>query len=207
VISVDLAGKLITLEGLDFTGKSTLLGHLKLFAREKGYDVLSTREPGGTPVGERVRKLLLTRQHEEMLPLSELLLFMVSRAQHTHEVILPALRAGKTVLTSRYRLSSMAYQGYGRGIDLELIRSLNDAATEGHEADLTFLIDVPVDVALSRKRGEGDRIEKEDHAFYQRVREGYLEMAEADRRVYVVDGTGTIEEVFTQIADRLDPAF
>ena len=207
MISVDLAGKLITLEGLDFTGKSTLLGHLKLFAREKGYDVLSTREPGGTPVGERVRKLLLTRQHEEMLPLSELLLFMVSRAQHTHEVILPALRAGKTVLTSRYRLSSMAYQGYGRGIDLELIRSLNDAATEGHEADLTFLIDVPVDVALSRKRGEGDRIEKEDHAFYQRVREGYLEMAEADRRVYVVDGTGTIEEVFTQIADRLDPAF
>jgi len=207
VISVDLAGKLITLEGLDFTGKSTLLGHLKLLAREKGYDVLSTREPGGTPVGERVRKLLLTRQHEEMLPLSELLLFMVSRAQHTHEVILPALRAGKTVLTSRYRLSSMAYQGYGRGIDLELIRSLNDAATEGHEADLTFLIDVPVDVALSRKRGEGDRIEKEDHAFYQRVREGYLEMAEADRRVYVVDGTGTIEEVFTQITDRLDPAF
>ena len=207
MISVDLAGKLITLEGLDFTGKSTLLGHLKLFAREKGYDVLSTREPGGTPVGERVRKLLLTRQHEEMLPLSELLLFMVSRAQHTHEVILPALRAGKTVLTSRYRLSSMAYQGYGRGIDLELIRSLNDAATEGHEADLTFLIDVPVDVALSRKRGEGDRIEKEDHAFYQRVREGYLEMAEADRRVYVVDGTGTIEEVFTQITDRLDPAF
>lgn len=207
MISVDLAGKLITLEGLDFTGKSTLLGHLKLLAREKGYDVLSTREPGGTPVGERVRKLLLTRQHEEMLPLSELLLFMVSRAQHTHEVILPALRAGKTVLTSRYRLSSMAYQGYGRGIDLELIRSLNDAATEGHEADLTFLIDVPVDVALSRKRGEGDRIEKEDHAFYQRVREGYLEMAEADRRVYVVDGTGTIEEVFTQITDRLDPAF
>jgi dTMP kinase len=207
VIFIDLAGKLITLEGLDFTGKSTLIRHLELFAREKGCDVISTREPGGTPVGERVRKLLLTRQHDEMLPLSELLLFMVSRAQHAHEVILPALRAGKTVLTSRYRLSSMAYQGYGRGIDLELIRSLNDAATEGREADLTFLIDVPVDVALGRKRGEGDRIEKEDRAFYQRVRNGYLEMADDHPRVHVVDGTGTIEEVFTQITDRLDPAF
>jgi len=207
VSAIDLAGKLITFEGLDFTGKSTLLHLLERRLREQAHEVLATREPGGTTVGERVRDLLLTREHREMLPLSELLLFMVSRAQHAHEVVLPALREGKTVLTSRYRLSSMAYQGYGRGIDLDLIRRLNDAATEGREADITFLIDLPVEVALGRKRGEGDRIEREGHPFYQRVRDGYLELTSGDPRVRVVDGTKSIQDVFEQIADHLDLSF
>jgi dTMP kinase len=204
---MDLAGKLITFEGLDFTGKSTLLHLLERRLREEAREVLATREPGGTRVGERVRDLLLTREHDEMLPLSELLLFMVSRAQHAHEVVLPALREGKTVLTSRYRLSSMAYQGYGRGIDLDLIRRLNDAATDGREADITFLIDLPVEVALGRKRGEGDRIEREGRSFYQRVRDGYLELTSGDPRVCVVDGTKSIEGVFEQIADHLNLSF
>lgn len=205
--AIDLAGKLITFEGLDFTGKSTLLHRLQRRLREEAREVLATREPGGTRVGERVRDLLLTREHDEMLPLSELLLFMVSRAQHAHEVVLPALREGKTVLTSRYRLSSMAYQGYGRGIDLDLIRRLNDAATDGREADITFLIDVPVEVALGRKRGEGDRIEREGRSFYQRVRDGYLELTAGDPRVCVVDGTKSIDGVFEQIADHLNLSF
>lgn len=205
--AIDLAGKLITFEGLDFTGKSTLVRLLEQRLRDAAFDVLVTREPGGTRVGERVRDLLLTREHSEMLPLSELLLFMVSRAQHAHEVVLPALRDGKCVLTSRYRLSSMAYQGYGRGIDLELIRRLNDAATEGREADITFLIDLPVEVALGRKKGEGDRIEREGHPFYQRVRDGYLELAAGDPRVRVIDGTKSIDGVLEQIGDHLDLTF
>jgi dTMP kinase len=207
VTAIDLAGKLITLEGLDFSGKSTLIRRLEALLQEQGLDVLVTREPGGTPVGERVRGLLLSPVHAEMLPFSELLLFMVSRAQHTHEVILPALRSGKTVVTSRYRLSSMAYQGYGRGIELDLVRSLNEAATQGREADLTFLIDLPVGEALSRKRGKGDRIEQEDHDFYGRVRNGYLTLAAADSRVLVIDGTGSVDDVFARLVDRLDRSF
>jgi dTMP kinase len=207
VTGIDLAGKLITLEGLDFTGKTTLVRLLEDHLRQRGFDVLASREPGGTRLGERVRQLLLLPAHEEMLPLSELLLFMVSRAQHAHEVILPALRAGKTVLTSRYRLSSLAYQGYGRGIDLDLIRTLNDAATDGREADLTFLIDLPIDKALARKRGDGDRIEQESRAFYDRVREGYLSLTAGDRRVHPIDGDAPVEVVFDRLLERLDRAF
>lgn len=204
---IDLKSKLITLEGLDFTGKSTVARKLERRLREIGTDVVVTREPGGTAVGERVRQLLLAPQHTEMLPLSELFLFMVSRTQHTHEVILPALAEAKTVLTSRYRLSSMAYQGYGRRIDLELIRRLNEAATEGREADITFLIDVPVEIALARKHGTGDRIEAEDNAFYQRVRTGYLELTQNDPRVHKIDGTQSIDDVCREIAARLDLRF
>ena len=207
VSAIDLAGKLITLEGLDFTGKSTLARLLETRLCESGHRVIVTREPGGTRVGERVRDLLLAREHAEMLPLSELLLFMVSRAQHTHQVILPALRDGKTVLSSRYRLSSMAYQGYGRGLDLELIRRLNDAATEGREADLTLVIDLPVAVALRRRRGDGDRIEGEDTTFYERVRNGYLQLAAGDSRVRIIDGTPPVERVCSDILADLDAVF
>jgi dTMP kinase len=207
VRAIDLIGKLIALEGLDHTGKSTLLRRLERFLRERGLDVVSTREPGGTAVGERVRELLLASRHEEMLPLSELLLFMVSRAQHTSEVLLPALEAGKTVLTSRYRLSSMAYQGYGRGIDRDLIHSLNDAATASREADITFVIDMPVEVALGRKRGERDRIEREDIAFFERVRHGYLQLAGASASTHIVDGTGSVDEVLGRILGHLDLGF
>ncbi len=205
--AIHLAGKLIALEGLDYTGKSTVIEILRRRLLAAGHRVVASREPGGTPVGEQVRHLLLALDHTEMLPLSELLLFMVSRAQHVHEVILPALRAGRTVLTSRYRLSSMAYQGYGRGIDLELIRQLNDAATEGRGPDLTFLIDVPVDVALARKGDRGDRIEREDRDFYERVRAGYLELTADDPRAQVVDGTGSIERVAEVIENLLAEAF
>jgi len=203
VAVIDLAGKLIALEGLDFTGKSSLAPMIAARLRAAGYTVVTSREPGGTPIGERVREILLSREERGLLPLSELLLFMVSRAQHTREVIIPALREGKTVITSRYRLSSLAYQGYGRGLDLELIRTLNDAATEGKKADLTFLIDVPVNVALSRRSGPADRIEQEGIEFYERVRRGYLELSSGDPSVEVVDGTASLEKVSDKIARRL----
>jgi len=137
------------------------------------------------------------------LPLSELLLFISCRAQLTAEVIVPALRERRVVVSSRYRLSSLAYQGYGRGIDVDLIRQLNDAATGGFQPDQTFLIDLPEEIALARKRGEGDRIEVEDLAFYRRVREGYLELVRQDPRVVRIDGTLSVQAIADKVAGYL----
>jgi len=203
VAEIDLSGKLIALEGLDFTGKSSLAPRIAARIRAAGYTVVTSREPGGTPVGERAREILLSHDQDGLLPLSELLLFMVSRAEHTHKVIIPALGAGETVVTSRYRLSSLAYQGYGRGIDLDLIRTLNDAATGGRKADITFLIDVPVEIVLSRRGADLDRIEQEGIEFYERVRSGYLELASGDPSVEVIDGTLPLDRVSEEIARRL----
>ena len=203
VSAIDLRSKLIVLEGLDFTGKSTQVRRLAARIREAGYDVVETGEPGGTSVGEAVRTVLLDRKHQKLLPISELLLFIACRAQVTSEVILPALGAGKTVVSSRYRLSSVAYQGHGRGIDLDLIRSLNEAATQGTTADMTVLIDVPAEIALARKAGDGDRIEQMDVAFYERVRQGFLLAADTDPTIRVVDGTGSVDEIADGIAELL----
>ncbi len=192
---IDLRAKLIVFEGLDFTGKSTQVERLARRMRAVGLDVVTTGEPGGTKIGERVRQVLLSREHVDLLPLSELLLFMTSRTQVTHEVILPALKQGKTVVSSRYRLSSMAYQGYGRGLPLPLIRQLNEAATSGRLADITLLIDLPATLALTRKHGGHDRIEAEDAAFYERVRKGFLELTAADPTVMRIDGTGSVDEI------------
>jgi dTMP kinase len=203
VIEIELDGKLIVFEGLDASGKSTQARLLARRLGEAGIDVVSTREPGGTPIAESVRTVLLEKRHQALLPLSELLLFMVSRAQNTHEVILPALRAGRTVVASRYRLSSMAYQGYGRGLDFDLIRQLNEAATSGTLPHLTFLIDVPAEYTMRRKIDRGDRIEVESIEFHRRVRQGFLELTHGDPTVHVLDGTRSIEEISVAVAQRL----
>ena len=203
MIDIELAGKLIVFEGLDASGKSTQARLLARRLSEAGVDVISTREPGGTPIAESVRKVLLEKQHQALLPFSELLLFMVSRTQNTHEVILPALRAGRTVVASRYRLSSMAYQGYGRGLDLALIRQLNEAATFGTLPDWTFLIDVPAEYTMRRKADRGDRIEVESIEFHRRVRQGFLELTDEDPTVHVLDGTRSIKEIADVVAQRL----
>jgi len=199
----DLNGKLIVFEGLDGSGKTTQARLLAARLAEEGIPVILTREPGGTPIGEQIRTILLDRAHRELLPLSELLLFIVSRAQHAHEVILPALRVGRTVVASRYRMSSIAYQGYGRGVDLPLIERLNAEATEHRNADRTLVIDVPVPVALARRRREGDRIEREATAFHERVRRGFLEAAAADPGACIIDGSGAIEEVAAKVRSAL----
>lgn len=172
--------------------------------RTAGYDVLLTGEPGGTVIGASVREILLSPSHRETLtPLAELLLFMTSRAQHVAEVLLPALASGKTIVSSRYRLSSLAYQGYGRGLDLDLVRRLNDAATCGREADLTFLLDAPASAVVGRKRGAKDRIEAETLEFYERVRRGFLELTEGDPRVARIDGTLPVDAIAAHVARRL----
>ena len=198
--AIDLKGKLIAFEGIDTSGKSTQARRLAKRLINAGHSVVSTGEPGGTPIGNSVRSILLSRQHASLLPFSELLLFIVSRAQNTHEVIVPALRAGKTVVASRYRMSSVAYQGYGRGIDLDLIRSLNETAACGLHPDVTFLIDIPAEVAIKRKRTEGDRIEVESLEFHRRVRQGFLELAKGDPNAVVIDGDRAPEEIAEDVA-------
>jgi dTMP kinase len=199
VIAIDLSGRLIAFEGIDTSGKTTQAHRLAHRLAQAGVPVVSTGEPGGTKIGETVREILLAREYASMLPLSELLLFMVSRVQNTHEVIVPALALGKTVVASRYRMSSLAYQGYGRGLDLELIGSLNERATGGLHPDLTFLIDLPADVAVRRKSTGQDRIEVETLAFHHRVRDGFLRLADDRADVIVIDGTRPADEVEQEV--------
>lgn len=204
VRKIELRGKFIVFEGVDFTGKSTQVKLLADRLRQTGYPVTTTREPGGTMLGEQVREIILSNKNTELLPLSELLLFVTCRAQLCTEVIGPALQERRVVVSSRYRLSSLAYQGYGRGIDVDLIRQLNDAATGGLQPDQTFFIDLPEEMALARKQGEGDRIEVENLTFYRRVREGYLELVQQDPRIVRIDGTLSVQEIADKVASHLD---
>ncbi len=200
---IELRGKFIVFEGLDFTGKSTQVKLLADRLGQTGYPVTTTREPGGTVLGEQVREIILSNKNTELLPLAELLLFVTCRAQLCTEVIVPALQERRVVVSSRYRLSSLAYQGYGRGIDVDLIRRLNEAATNGLQPDLTFLIDLPEEIALARKQGEGDRIEVENLTFYRHVREGYLELAQQDPRLHRIDGTLPVQKIADEVANHL----
>ncbi len=200
---IELRGHLIVFEGLDFTGKSTQVALLAKRLRENGLPVTTTHEPGGTPLGEAVRSILLERTERALLPLAELLLFMTSRAQLVAQVIEPALREGHVVVCSRFGLSSLAYQGYGRGISLDLIKDLNRAATHDRQPDLTFLIDLAAEVALARKSGEKDRIEQENLDFYDRVRTGYLQLTQDDPRVRRIDGTLSVSRIASEVTHYL----
>ncbi len=204
VRKIELRGKLIVFEGLDFTGKSTQVEILAGRLRKMGLPVTTTREPGGTELGESVRKVILSNDHTELLPLSELALFITCRAQLSSEVIKPALSAGHVVVSSRYRLSSLAYQGYGRGLDLRLIEQLNEIATSGRQPDLTFLLDLPAEKALQRRGEVRDRIEQEDLAFYRRVRTGYLDLTDDDPSVHLLDATASIDNIAHKVLRLVD---
>ena len=193
-------GLFITFEGPEGCGKSTQLRLLKSYLQEEGWDVLDTREPGSTPIGERVRAILLDPIYAEMVPATEFLLFSAARAQHVAQVIRPHLARGGVVLCDRYADSSLAYQGYGHQLDLEMVRQITHFATGGLIPDLTFYLDVPVEIGLRRKSGgNGDawnRIEQKEIAYHERVRSGYLTMAAADPdRWVVVDATQNMERV------------
>jgi len=203
VRKIELQGKLIVFEGLDFTGKSTQVEILGKHLQEIGFPVTTTREPGGTALGEGVRRVILANEHTELLPLSELALFITCRAQLSAEVIEPALNTGHVVVSSRYRLSSLAYQGYGRGLDLALIERLNEIATSGRQPDLTFLLDLSAEEALKRRGKVRDRIEQEDLEFYRRVRTGYLDLTCGDPRVHLLDATGSIDEIANRVTRTL----
>lgn len=186
----------MVIEGIEGAGKSTLLLGLSELLRSDGFDPIVTREPGGTPLGDAVRRIFLDRALT-IDPLAETLLVNAARAQHVVELIRPALAAGKVVLCDRFVDSTLAYQGYGRGIPFATLQSVCDAATQGLQADLVLLLDAPLDVSRIRMqiRGAGaDRIEAEDDGFHERVREGFLELAK-DERHCVLDATLPREEV------------
>jgi len=201
--NIDLQGKLIVFEGIDFTGKSTQVELLANYLRRKNLTVTTTHEPGGTPLGEKLRKIILSRRNNELLPFSELLLMITSRAQLCSQIMEPALHMGHVVISSRYRFSSVAYQGYGRGIDLGLVQHLNEVATQNRTADITFLIDLQAELAVERKPKKHDRIEKEDLLFYRRVRQGYLKLAHNSPLVKIIDGAMSVERIARTVIDHL----
>jgi dTMP kinase len=200
-------GLLITLEGGEGSGKSTQAQALKALLEEAGRSVTVTREPAGCPLGRRVRELL-SDPSLELDRRSELFLFAAARAQHVAEVIRPALERGEVVICDRFSDSSVAYQGYGRGLRLDDVRLANGIATRGLVPDLTVLLDVPVEVGLARKQGEDapDRIGQEQAPFHERARQGYLAMAAAEpQRFLMVDATLSPEEITRTIWRRLEP--
>jgi dTMP kinase len=184
-------GRLIALEGREASGKST---QARLLAEVLG--AVLTREPGGTAIGERVRALLLDRDAGRIDPRTEALLMVADRAQHVSEVVEPALSSGRWVVTDRFSASLLAYQGFGRGLDVAELRRLTSWATGGLWPDLTVLLDVPPEAAASRQGRQLDRLEREDADFHQRVAAGYHALAAADRATWaVVDGLGEAADV------------
>ena len=180
----------IVFEGGEGCGKSTQTRALYRRLSKDGFGAILTREPGGTRLGERVRRHLKRTGDARISPLAELFLIATARAQLVSEIIRPRLAEGQTVICDRFTPSTLAYQGYGRGLDTDAIRHVNDIATDGMSPDLIVLLDVPVEEGLGRKKGkENDRFESESQAFHTRVRRGYLDMAKADpKRWLVVDG-------------------
>ncbi len=198
-----MRGKFIVLEGPDRCGKSTQAKMLYNQLVARGKEVILTREPGGTPTAEKIRQIVL-EPGLDVRPMAELLLYEASRAQHTQEKILPALEAGKIVICERYTMSTCAYQGYGRGIDLKIIDTLNKIATLGTVPDLT-LVFLMSDKYFTQ-RGEylfSDRLEQEDISFRQKMRQGYLEMIERTPHAYLLDADKNIEEIQARVLQLL----
>ncbi len=185
----------ITFEGMEGCGKST---QARLLARALSPDTVLTQEPGGTAIGRAIRQLLLHPANRAMSAEAEVLLFFADRAQHVAEVIRPALAAGKIVISTRYVDTSLAYQGYGRGLDLDRIRSVAVLATGGLRPDLTLFFDLPLEIGLARvvSRGGRDRLESEVREFHERVRNGYLELAAAEPDRWIrIDASGSEADV------------
>lgn len=195
-------GKFITVEGTEGVGKSTNIAFLKAKIESRGHSVVTSREPGGTPMAERIRNMLLEHGDEPLPDDAELLLFFAARALHINNTILPALNAGQWVVCDRFTDASRAYQGYGRGLPLEWIDSLADRVQGDLRPDFTILLDAPAALGLARaeQRGAADRLESEQVSFYQRVRDGYLAIARSDpERFAVVDAGQRLTLVQTQI--------
>lgn len=200
-------GKFITVEGIEGVGKSTNIEFIAGLVESAGHAVLRTREPGGTPMAEAIRDLLLDHGHEPVPDVAELLLFFAARSLHLQNAIRPALERGTWVICDRFTDASRAYQGSGRGLDLSMIDRLADWVQGGLEPDLTLLLDAPASIGMARvgERGRTDRLESEQSSFYARVRQGYLDLARANpSRFHVVDATRPIDEVQADIRQAME---
>jgi dTMP kinase len=204
----------ITFEGGDGSGKSTQIRLLEKHLMTRDKTCLTTREPGGTSLGRLLRQILLETGKRPISASTELFLYLADRAQHVHEVIAPGIAQGTIVLSDRYTDSTVAYQGYGRGFDLKLLLSLNRIASEGLTPDITFLLDCPVPLGLSRtvqrrsdplKAKTNDRFENEKLEFHEKVRQGFLDLARAEpERFYIIDASQSEQEVFAAIKEIVD---
>ncbi|WOJ94161.1 dTMP kinase [Congregibacter variabilis] len=191
-------GLFITLEGGEGAGKSTAMAYVEKRLREANVDIVCTREPGGTRLGEQLRETLLAPSEIDIDPLAELLMMFAARAQHLSECIVPALQRGQWVLCDRFTDASYAYQGAGRGLGEAPVSALEELVQNGLRPDLTLLLDVPAEIGLSRARGRGalDRFEQEDHAFFERVRQSYLSRARrSSGRYQIIDASAELFEV------------
>lgn len=202
-------GKFITFEGPDGAGKTTQVRRLAAYLQTLGYRVLTTREPGGTEVAEKIRGILLDPLNHKITHRTEALLYAASRAQHVEELIVPALTGGEIVVCDRYTDSTIAYQGYGRRQDLDFLIRVNEMATQGLSPDLTILLDLPPEIGMDRIRdlrhGAGDRLEQQSLTFHCQVRQGFLTLAEQHpRRIKVVSAEQEADEVFAQIKKFVD---
>ena len=201
-----MSGLFISFEGIDGCGKSTQADLLRSYLESKGEQVELLREPGGTALSEQIREILLNPNNDKMDPSTESILLSASRAQLTREIIIPALERGNIVICDRYADSTLAYQGYGRGINLEWLEKLNAFATAGLKPDITLLVDLPVDEALNRMQSKSfDRIEMEGIEFLDKVRSGYLELTDRfSKRYFMIDGKETIEEMSKKIINKIE---
>ncbi len=201
-------GTFITLEGIEGCGKTTQLEMLETFLKSKGFDVLATREPGGTKIGNKIRDIILSVESAEMCDRAEVLLCLASRAQHLAEVIAPALEEGKIVISDRYVDSTIAYQGFGRGLSLEKLLDMNRWTTQDLNPHFTIVLNLPLEEGLKRARAKGtDRFEGESIQFHARVQDGFLKLAQLfDDRCAVVDATGSKEEVHKRVISALEEA-
>jgi dTMP kinase len=206
-------GKFVTFEGGEGSGKTTQIKLAADWLRERGIPVLATAEPGGTPLGRKIREVLLNRGSCAIGAEAELLLFAADRAQHVWETILPALEAGQWVLCDRFADATLAYQGFGRGFDTGFIRTLNAFSAQALKPDLTFLFDLPVEVGLARAKkrtasirpeAAEDRFEREERTFHGRIREGYLSLAaEEPERFRIINGAADVETVRREVCRHL----
>ncbi|BFU93696.1 MAG: thymidylate kinase [Nitrospira sp.] len=197
-------GLFITLEGPEGSGKSTQIRHLAALLRHAGYRVVATREPGGTPVAEAIRNVLLLSRHTEPIGAkTEALLILAARSQHVTEIIKPALMQGAIVLCDRFSDSTIAYQGFGRGLDREWLKRVNAVVTEGLRPDFTILLDLPIAVGLARRRssaGRQNRLDREAARFHRLVRQGFLRLADQSRgRITVIKADRSAEEIRAEI--------
>jgi dTMP kinase len=203
-------GLFITVEGIDGSGKSTQIDLMKDYIQGKGFDVVLTREPGGTKISEKIRAIILDLENSEMGAITEMLLYAAARAQLVSEIIKPAIENGKIVICDRFIDSSYVYQGFGRGIDLDIIKNVNDEAMGGIVPNITFFFDVNPEIALKRRISATgmDRIEKEKMEFHFRVYSGYKKLASLyPQRIKLIDGSKSVEEVFCDVKGWLDKLF
>ena len=201
-----MKGIFITFEGNDGCGKTTQINLVSDYLKSLGYDVLVSREPGGTAISEKIRTIILDPDNKGMDPACEALLYAASRAQHVSEVIIPALEAGKVVICDRFVESSIVYQGIGRELGIDEVRTINDFAIKGCRPDITFLITLAPVIGIRRKieSGKPDRLEMENIKFHQKVFDGYEKLKEVNKRIVSIDGTKDIDEIQMVIREKIE---